>query len=135
MDMNKEILEKEVYFKTSRSSGAGGQHVNKVETRVTLLWDLENSIAFNEEQKECLKKRLASRLNQDFIIQLDVSETRSQLQNKIKALEKFYYLLKQALAPEKKRIKTKIPYNKVLKRLENKKHLASKKTNRRWRFE
>lgn len=135
MDISLDDLKKEVTFKTSRSSGAGGQNVNKVETRVSLMWDVESSALFSPFQKEIIQDRLSSRRNAEGLVQLDVSETRSQLSNKELALDKLLALLTQALKPVKKRVPTKIPRSKVLARLDRKKRQSTKKSDRRWRLD
>lgn len=135
MTVDVEALKKELIFKTSRSSGAGGQHVNKVETRVTLIWDVAASALFSPSQKEILGHVLSSRINAEGHIQLDVSETRSQLTNKKLAVDKLVTLLTEALQPVRKRVKTKIPRAKVLERLDRKKKQSVKKSERRWRME
>lgn len=135
MDLDIEALKREVTFKTSKSGGAGGQHVNKVETRVTLIWDFTASALFSPAQKEIIGHVLSSRTNADGHIQLDVSETRSQLSNKKLALDKLATLLSEALQPVRKRVKTKIPRAKVLARLDRKKRHSAKKSERRWRME
>ncbi len=135
MTVDIEALKKELIFKTSRSSGAGGQHVNKVETRVTLIWDVAASALFSPSQKEILGHVLSSRVNAEGHIQLDVSETRSQLTNKKLAVDKLVTLLTEALQPVRKRVKTKIPRAKVLARLDRKKKQSVKKSERRWRME
>lgn len=131
MDEYRELLHKEVRFKTSRSGGAGGQHVNKVETRVSLIWDLERSTLFATDHKNRLRSKLKHRLNKDGILQLDVSDDRSQLKNKETAIDRFLDLLTDALKEDKKRIATKVPKSKILDRLDRKKKNALKKQQRR----
>ena len=79
----------ELSFKTSRSSGSGGQNVNKVETSVTVLWKVEDSAVFTDLEKERIAQKLKNRINLDGILQLTVSESRTQLQNKKLRLKKF----------------------------------------------
>ncbi len=135
MDIDLEDLQKEVTFKTSRSSGAGGQNVNKVETKVTLLWNIHDSQLFSPEQKAHIGNRLSHRIQSDGHIQLSSSKSRSQLANKEDVLDKLNKLLTEALLPTKKRIPTKIPRSKILERLDRKKRQSAKKTDRRWRME
>jgi ribosome-associated protein len=135
MDIDLEELKKEITFKTSRSGGAGGQNVNEVETKVTLLWDVRSSRLFSKDQKRILIEKLASRLTAEDFVQLDVSETRSQLNNKEIAVEKLFKLIYSGLKPDKKRIPTKIPRAKILERLDRKKRHSTKKSDRRWRME
>ncbi|NGM63353.1 aminoacyl-tRNA hydrolase [Sphingobacterium sp. SGG-5] len=133
--IDRDILLKELMFKTSRSSGAGGQHVNKVESKVTLLWDVQESALLSGEEKNRLVQKLANRIQANGYLQMESSETRSQLKNKEIVLQRLVDLIEQALIPAKKRIPTKIPRSKVLERLDRKKKQAAKKNDRRWRME
>lgn len=120
-----------VQFQTSRSGGSGGQHVNKVETKVTLLFDLEAATPFSAEEKERLRTRLASRLQGDGLLQVSSQETRSQFRNKEIALEKLAGLLTGALKIEKPRKATKPSRASMQRRLEAKRVQALRKINRK----
>ena len=127
-------FEHELSFKTSRSSGSGGQNVNKVETSVTVLWKVEDSTVFTESEKERILLKLKNKINAEGILQTTVSESRTQLQNKKIATEKIQELVNKSLIVPKKRIATKPSRAKVEKRLESKKKLSEKKENRKFRF-
>ena len=124
----------ELSFKTSRSSGSGGQNVNKVETSVTVLWKVEDSAVFTESEKERILFKLKNKINAEGILQLTVSESRTQLQNKKIAIEKIQELVNKSLIVPKKRIATKPSRAKVEKRLESKKKLSEKKENRKFKY-
>ncbi|WEK68260.1 MAG: alternative ribosome rescue aminoacyl-tRNA hydrolase ArfB [Candidatus Chryseobacterium colombiense] len=125
---------KELSFKTSRSSGAGGQNVNKVETSVTVLWKVDESEFFTDEQKDLIRDKLKNRINVDGFLFLTVSESRTQLMNKNKAIEKILEIVDKSLWIPKKRIATKPSKAKKQKRLDTKKKLSEKKENRRFKF-
>lgn len=125
---------KELSFKTSRSSGAGGQNVNKVETSVTVLWKVAASEFFTDEQKDLIQNKLKNRINADGFLFLTVSESRTQLMNKNKAIEKILEIVDQSLWIPKKRIATKPSKAKKQKRLDTKKKLSDKKESRRFKF-
>jgi ribosome-associated protein len=127
---NKEALLRELEFQFALSGGPGGQHVNKTETKVILIWDLQKSGVFSASQKEQLQQRLASKINSDGLLKLNVSKTRSQHQNKKIAILNFEDLVKKALQKKKKRIKTKPSRSAKLKRLQKKKKHSEKKANR-----
>lgn len=114
-----------------RSSGAGGQHVNKVSTKIQLSWDLGASELFDEVQKAQLAEGLASYINSAGIVQLSQSDSRSQYQNKTAVLERLAQLINKALQPKIKRIATKKTKSSDRKRLESKRRQAERKVNRR----
>lgn len=124
----------ELTYKTSRSSGAGGQNVNKVETSVTVMWKVEDSDFFNGFQKNLIFTKLKNRINLDGILQLTVSESRTQLQNKKIATEKILEMVNDSIIIPKIRYKTKPSKAKVQKRLDSKKKISDKKENRRFKF-
>ncbi|WP_295199477.1 alternative ribosome rescue aminoacyl-tRNA hydrolase ArfB [uncultured Chryseobacterium sp.] len=125
---------RELQFKTSRSSGAGGQNVNKVETSVTVLWNVSGSALFNDAQKALMSDKLRNRINAEGMLFLTVSESRTQLMNKNKAIEKIIELVDKALVIPKKRWATKPSKSQKQKRLDTKKKLSDKKENRRFKF-
>ena len=124
----------ELSYKTSRSSGSGGQNVNKVETSVTVIWKVEDSTVFTESEKERILLKLKNKINAEGILQTTVSESRTQLQNKKIATEKIQELVNKSLIVPKKRIATKPSRAKVEKRLESKKKISEKKENRKFRL-
>ena len=124
----------ELSFKTSRSSGSGGQNVNKVETSVTVIWKVEDSTVFTESEKERILLKLKNKINAEGILQTTVSESRTQLQNKKIATGKIQELVNKSLIVPKKRIATKPSRAKVEKRLESKKKLSEKKENRKFKY-
>ncbi len=122
---------KELKYKTSRSSGKGGQHVNKVETRVELHFDVRHSYVLTEDEKEIVLEKLQNRISKDGILQVVSQAKRSQLLNKQFATHKFIHLLEKALMPEKERIPTKPTKGMKEKRLKVKKQQSQKKAMRK----
>lgn len=121
----------ELAFKAIRSSGAGGQHVNKTASKVELTFDLESSEALSEEQKELLKTNLEARLTKTFVLIMQCGESRSQHKNKAIIISRFLELITTNLIEDKERIPTKIPRAVVKKRLTTKRRNSEKKTNRK----
>ncbi len=131
MDFSKESLLKEITFKTSRSGGKGGQHVNKVSSKVELNIDIQSSALFSEEQKTLILSKLANKINSYGVLQIITEEDRSQLANKEKGIEKLIVLLRTALHRPKVRKATKPGKGVVEKRLEHKRATALRKINRK----
>lgn len=131
--MNKQQLYQEVTFKTSRSGGAGGQNVNKVSSKVELIFDVDSSVQFTDEQKEIIFLKLANRIDNEGLLHLQCDETRSQLKNKEMVFERFLNLIKLALIPVKKRKPSRPSKGSIKKRLDSKKKLSDKKDSRRFK--
>ncbi len=129
--MNKEILESELQFKAVRSSGAGGQNVNKVASKVELTFDLEASNGLELHEKERLKQKLSSRLTKENVLLLQCGESRSQHKNKTLVIQRFFEVLEAGLFVPKKRKATRIPHSVVKKRLKNKSVRSERKSNRK----
>ncbi|MCB0558261.1 MAG: aminoacyl-tRNA hydrolase [Lewinellaceae bacterium] len=128
--MDFKVLEKEVRFRTMRSSGSGGQHVNKVETKVELLFDIDNSQFLSEEQKQRIKEELAGRVNKEGMLVVGAGNRRSQILNKGAALKKFQRLVAKALEPRKKRKPVSQLTANPEKRIREKKRRSEKKALR-----
>jgi ribosome-associated protein len=123
-------LGNEIIFSASRSSGAGGQNVNKVNTKVTLKFDVKNSQHLNEEEKEILLKKLSARLTNEGVLILSSQEKRSQLQNKEAVVLKFEKIIAKAFEKKKARKATKPSKGAVQERIKEKKQRSEKK---QWR--
>lgn len=122
---------KAVTFKTSRSGGAGGQHVNKVSSKVELILNIAEAPFFSEEQKALLLDRLAGKIDRNGNLHIIAQEDRSQLVNKETAIFKLLSLLATSLHVNKVRKPTKIPKSVIKKRLANKQSTAFKKELRK----
>lgn len=129
--MNTNTLIKELQFKAIRSSGAGGQHVNKTSSKIELTFDLENSLALSTNEKELLKEKLASKLTKKNQLILFCEETRSQHKNKELAIKRFLRLLKTTLIKPKKRRPTKPSRASILKNTNKNKRNSLKKILRK----
>ncbi len=130
MKLTDRKFEPEFKFKTSRSSGAGGQHVNTTETKVELIFNIADSNLLNEKEKEKVRQKLSTYINDKGELRINSSESRSQSSNKENVIKKFYALLQKALKKEKKRIATKIPVV-VKENIRKKKKLHSQKKSER----
>lgn len=121
----------ELTFKAVRSSGSGGQHVNKVSSKVELAFNLNASLALNEDQKQRIQQKLQHRLTKDAVLTLQCDQSRSQHRNKDLVIKRFLDLIKSGLYIPKKRLPTKIPRSVIRKRLLSKRKRSEKKTNRK----
>lgn len=124
------ISEDELLFTASHSSGPGGQNVNKVSSRVTLWFDVANSPSLSPDQKELLMRRLATRIGKDGVLRVISQQTRSQMENKELATERFAELLRDALKQMPMRKKTRVSKGAKLRRLEEKKQRGILKQER-----
>jgi ribosome-associated protein len=124
------VPEDELRFTASLSSGPGGQNVNKVNTRVTLWFDVVNSPSLSPEHKELIASRLGSRISKDGVLRVISQQTRSQLANREAAVERFVSLLRTALKQEKARRKTGVSKMAKKRRLEEKKQHSILKRER-----
>lgn len=115
------IPEQELQFHASRSSGPGGQNVNKVNTRVTLHFDVRRSPSLTTAQKSLIGKKLKTRINKEGVLYLYAQRASTQALNRADVLEKFSRLLREALAPRKIRKETRISQRSIEQRLDQKK--------------
>lgn len=129
--MKTDLILSELQFKAVRSSGAGGQNVNKVSSKVVLTFDLSHSQAFEEAEKELLITKLSNKLSNENLLVLNCDEDRSQLRNKEIVTKRFLDLITKSLIVPKKRKATKIPRSVIEKRIKAKRNLSEIKQNRR----
>jgi len=129
--MNKTIIISEFTFRAVRSSGSGGQHVNKVSTKVELYFDVINSKGLSAEQKETLEQKWSNRLNKEGVMKLSSQATRSQWKNREDVIEKFWKVFDKAFEVKKKRIATKRSKAQKEKRLKAKRIHSEKKAARK----
>lgn len=132
--LTRDILGSELEFSASRSSGPGGQNVNKVNTKVTLRWNVKDSALLTPEEKDLLLQKFSTKLTTEGVLLLTAQDKRSQLQNKEEVLLKLENLLRQAFTKKKKRKTTKPSKGSVQNRLDKKKKHSDKKKLRQDRF-
>lgn len=129
--MNTQTILKELTFKAVRSSGPGGQHVNKTASKVTIHFNIRTSKVFTDLEKERLEDKLGHRMSSDGILILSCSESRSQHRNKAIVIDRLVRLLQKSLQVPKTRKKTGPSKNAIEKRIKFKKNQAIKKANRK----
>lgn len=127
---NLSIPEHELQFRASRSSGPGGQHVNKVNTRMTLHFDIRNSPSLTVMQKYRVSQKLKTRINKDGVFYLYAHRSRSQAMNRADLLDKFCRLLREALTPQRVRRETQVPERSRVQRVDQKKRRGQLKQRR-----
>ena len=121
----------ELTFIASRSSGPGGQNVNKVSTRVELRFNVLESVLLTQDEKQVILDKLKNRINSEGIMKLFSHSERTQLKNKKKVVERFYHIIDQALKPSKKRRPTQPPEKSKEKRILEKRMISEKKERRK----
>jgi len=129
--MEIEKIVSELSYKAVRSSGAGGQNVNKVSSKVVLTFDLKNSQRLSEAEKLLIETNLAPRLTVDLLLILNCDEDRSQFRNKEIVTKRFLDLIKRAMVIPKERKPTRVPKSIIRRRIKDKKNISEVKKNRR----
>ena len=127
MNIKDRNLEDEFTFKTSRSSGKGGQNVNKVSTKVELYFNIKNSAILTEEEKLTISNKIKSKIDKNGVLRIVSQSERSQMMNKKKVINKFYEIITKALKKKRARKKTKPTEVSKEKRLSSKKTVSEKK--------
>jgi ribosome-associated protein len=130
-NFSERLFELEFVFSSSRSSGPGGQNVNKVNTKIELRFNIPASVLLSDVEKEILNEKLKNRINSEGDLIIVSQDERSQLKNKENAISKFYQLLQHALTPQKMRKPTKPSMASRHRRLESKRRLSEKKQDRK----
>lgn len=129
--MNTSIILKELKFKAIRSSGAGGQHVNKVSSKIELSFNIENSEGLTVEEKMRISKKLISRISKSGMLVLQCGDTRSQHRNKELSIKRFFDILKANLYIPRARKPSRPSKGSIKRRLESKQKHSLKKSNRK----
>ena len=129
--MNWDTILTELTYRTSRSSGAGGQHVNKTETKVEVLFNVNTSEGLSEGEKLLIHSRLLARITEEGILVMSSQKSRSQFSNKEDVTERLQHQLEKALTPKVKRKKTKPSQESIEERLTRKKLRSETKESRR----
>jgi ribosome-associated protein len=124
IDDHLDITDDELTFTASKSSGPGGQYVNKVNTRITLWFDVAGSRCLSDDQKRRIRTHLSTRISKTGVLRVVAQSSRSQIANRELAAERFVELIKEALQDTTPRKKTGIPARVHQKRLDGKKHRA-----------
>jgi ribosome-associated protein len=125
-----EEIKKELVFETSRSSGKGGQHVNKTESRVTLVWSFTDSNLISEKEKELIVSKVKTYISGN-LIRISTEENRSQIKNKKKSIYKLKSILEEAFKVDKLRKKSRVPRSVKEKRIKTKKQKGEIKKTRK----
>lgn len=128
--MNVELLKREFQYRTARSGGSGGQNVNKVETKVEIIWDINTSQVFSEADKALIFSKLENKVTKEGFLQVMNQTERSQLGNKQLAEKKMFRLIEKALKKEKERKPTDTPPSVIAARKRGKRATSEKKALR-----
>lgn len=128
---NLAIPEQELTFEYSRSSGPGGQNVNKVSTKVTLRFDVSASPSLSDDQRDRITHKLRTRITKDGVLRVTSQRHRTRRANQEAAVERFVELMREALARRRRRRRTRIPREAHERRMEEKKRRSRRKRERR----
>ncbi len=125
------IPDDELTFRATRASGPGGQHVNKASTKIEVLWDVSRSAALSDTQRQRISDKLSNRIDGGGVLRVTASARRSQLRNRMAAVERLNDLVRQAIAKPKPRKRTKVPKRVREERLAEKKRRSETKQQRK----